>query len=152
MKDKTATLDLFHDIESSKPDIKATFLDIESEIQYSETDSTEVISDPFDDEPDTLETDTELQEPDPENLYEEEQDDDEPDAFEAEDQEYDDPDTLDIEELQDEDSIPFPKNSLPVVSFPQLTGMMLPMWLFSPIIPFGIPIMAFIPVVIYPGN
>ena len=97
MKDKTAALALFHDIEElPQQNEDPEFLDIEPEQPDGEPDVTEM-------------------EPAQQNVK----------------------------------SDPTEENYLPMNALPQLTGMVLPVWVFSPIIPFGVPVMALVPVLIY---
>lgn len=96
MKDKTAALDLFHDIEFPEQKEEPDFLSIESEQQDDELDTPEIESLPENDE-----------------------------------------------------TVQFADNYLKMNSFPQLSGMVLPVWLFCPGIPLGVPVMALFPVLIF---
>ena len=52
-------------------------------------------------------------------------------------------------ESDDEETTTVSKNYLTKAAFPLLTGMAIPVWVFCPGIPLGIPVMALFPVLIY---
>lgn len=126
MKDKTAALDLFHDIESEQQNDGLAILDMEPE--HRNEDLSTLITEPEqqDEELDTLDIEAEAEQQDEEL------------------------DTLDIEaEQQNENPRSYAANYQPVAAFPHLTGMILPVWVFCPFIPFGVPIIALAPVLLF---
>lgn len=109
MKNKTASLDLFHDIELPQQKEDPFFSDMESEDEGGN-----------------------------------------PAVFDAEpEQQADISDTSAPEsEQMDKGFELFPVNYSPMANFPQLSGMMVPVWVFCPGIPLCFPVMALFPVLI----
>lgn len=143
MKNKTAALDLFHDIEFSAQNEESDFLDIQSEHQDNEPNILDI-------EEEQIETEEQEDKLDSFDIESEQQDED-IDTYDIESEiEDNELDTLDAEpDQQEENDMIFQKNYLPFSGFPQLTGMMLPVWVFCPGIPLGIPVMALFPAIIY---
>lgn len=140
MKDKTAALDLFHDIESEQQDDGLDILAMEPE--HRDEDLRVLVTEPEqqDEELDALDMEPEQQDEDLDTL-----------DIEAEaEQQDEDLDTLDIEaEQQNEPPRSYAANYQPVAAFPHLTGMILPVWVFCPFIPFGVPVIALAPVLLF---
>ncbi|MBQ6517287.1 MAG: hypothetical protein IJI14_01120 [Anaerolineaceae bacterium] len=122
MKDKTAALDLFHDIESEQQDEGLDILAMEPE--HRDEDLRVLVTEP-------------------------EQQDENLDALDIESEQQDDFDRLDMESEQDENPRSYAANYQPVAAFPHLTGMILPVWVFCPFIPFGVPVIALAPVLLF---
>lgn len=125
MKDKTAGLDLFHDIEIPQPKEETIFPDMESP-QLSG---------------DTLFEDLKLSQLDEETMLEDME------TSQEEEPLFEDTETSQEEE-EDE---PVQKNYLPLNLFPQPMAMMLPVWVFFwPGLPLGVPAMVLCPVIVPP--
>lgn len=109
MKNKTASLDLFHDIELPQQKEDPFFSDMESEDEGGESAAFDAASEMQADISGTA---------DPES------------------------------EQMDKGFEPFPLNYSPMANFPQLAGMMVPVWVFCPGFPLCFPVMALFPVLI----